>query len=86
MMAEARASLADTVIVWLVGRVGGEAQVQAFEPLKKSNVFPLRLCLNSLEPHSLQAVKEISATVVRRIAAERLSDGWCVGVSVARCE
>ena len=33
--------------------MGGEAQVQAFEPLKKSNGSPLRLCLNALEPHSL---------------------------------
>ena len=47
MMAEARSCIADTVLAWLVGRVGGEAQVQAFEPLKKkkSNGFPLRLCL-----------------------------------------
>lgn len=66
-----------------VGRLEGEAQVQASEPLKVLTVFRRGSALMPHEPGS----QEFSATVVRRIAVERDTlMGWCVGVSVARCE
>ena len=79
-MAEARSPIADPLIVWLMGRAGGEAQVQALEPLKKPNGSPLRLCLTQIHLSHIHymAVKEFSAPVVRRMAGEGLSDGWWV--------